>query len=144
MSTTSKPEKKKALPVLTEGAKDKTMLPEVLPDPRRPHGASSPRGRTIAHMQRLLGVDSVRGMRRIVEHVRRDETGAGDAALVAEVSEVLRATEAHVRERAVDLASTLQRSIGRGAPLTDMGDRVATPLQRARETSVPADARAAS
>lgn len=54
MSTTSKPQKKKALPVLTDGTNDKTMLPEVLPDPRRPRGAASPRGRTIAHMQRLL------------------------------------------------------------------------------------------
>lgn len=94
-------------------------------------------------LSRVLGVDSVLGMRRIVEHVRRDESGAGDAALVREVSEGLRATEAHIRERAVVLASTLQRSIGRGAPLTDMGDRVATPLQRARETNAPAAARVA-
>lgn len=51
-------EKRKKLPVLTaEGGStgDKTVLPEVLPDPRRPNtSASSPRSRTLAHMQRML------------------------------------------------------------------------------------------
>jgi hypothetical protein len=30
----------------------------------------------------------------------------------------------------LDLAATLQRRVGRGVPLTFLGDRVATPLQR--------------
>jgi hypothetical protein len=45
-------ETKKKLRVLTS---EKTVLPEVLPDPRRPTGhAAPPRARTLAHMQRLL------------------------------------------------------------------------------------------
>ncbi len=41
---------KKSLPLVT-----KTMLPEVLPDPRRAAGSmSAPRHRTMAHMQKLL------------------------------------------------------------------------------------------
>jgi len=50
-------ENRKKLPVLTAegGTGDKTVLPEVLPDPRRPNtSASSPRSRTLAHMQRML------------------------------------------------------------------------------------------
>ena len=50
--------KKKSLPLVT-----KTMLPEVLPDPRRPAtGASAPRHRTMAHMQRLLATAAAVGV----------------------------------------------------------------------------------
>ena len=49
---------KKSLPLVT-----KTMLPEVLPDPRRPAaGASAPRHRTMAHMQRLLATAAAVGV----------------------------------------------------------------------------------
>lgn len=82
-------------------------------------------------LSRELGLDSVAAMRRIVEHVR---SGArDDEALVTGLSAELRAVEADVRERARDLAARLAARIGRGAPLTELGDRVATPLQRARE-----------
>jgi hypothetical protein len=53
--------KKKSLPLVT-----KTMLPEVLPDPRRPSfkdgGISAPRHRTMAHMQRLLATAAAVGV----------------------------------------------------------------------------------
>jgi hypothetical protein len=84
-------------------------------------------------LSQILGTDSVDGMRKILEHVRGG--GADDAALVAEVSATLRATEQSVRARAIDLACTLQQSIGVGVPLTDIGDRVATPLQTPRKTA---------
>ena len=83
----------------------------------------------------MLGLDSVRGMRCIVDHVKKDPEGRGDAEMVSALSEELRAVEDTVRGRCVDLAKVLQVSIGQGVPLTDIGDRVATPLQRARETS---------
>lgn len=90
-------------------------------------------------LSRELGVDSVRGMRRILEHVRRDPTGAGDLDLVAELAPALRAVEQEIRARCQALARRMQRRIG-GAPLTDVGDRVATPLQRARENAASFDA----
>jgi hypothetical protein len=43
--------------------------------------------------------------------------------------------ERTIAARARELARTLQRSVGVGAPLTDLGDRVATPLQTARQES---------
>jgi anaerobic magnesium-protoporphyrin IX monomethyl ester cyclase len=84
-------------------------------------------------LSRELGLDSVRGMRRIMSHVRTAE--GGDEAMVEELTAELRATEEIIREKARALARELQARIGRGMPLTDLGDRVATPLQRARETN---------
>jgi hypothetical protein len=52
---------KKKLP-LVDGP-GKTVLPEVLPDPRRPRDApSAPRSRTVAHMQRLLATAAAVGV----------------------------------------------------------------------------------
>ena len=60
--------KKKSLPLVT-----KTMLPEVLPDPRRAsNGPSAPRHRTMAHMQRLLAAAAAVGVAGV---------GAGTVAL---------------------------------------------------------------
>jgi len=36
----------------------KTVLPEVLPDPRRPSSPNAPRARTLAHMKTLLAVSA--------------------------------------------------------------------------------------
>ena len=44
----------------------------------------------------------------------------------------MRATERIVSEGARELAWKLHLAIGRGRPLTDLGDRVATPLQTSR------------
>ena len=95
-------------------------------------------------LSRILGLDSVQGMRRILERVRQHPEAKDDDALVAEVAATLRATEDTIRGRAIDLASRLQRRIGQGVPLTDLGDRVATPLQRARETNFAASMEVAS
>ncbi len=83
-------------------------------------------------LSRALGIDSARGMRRILEHVRSSRTG--DDAMVEELTRELREVEHVIREQARALARTMQDRVG-GMPLTDLGDRVATPLQRARETN---------
>lgn len=41
---------------------EKTVLPEVLPDPRRRPTTSAPRARTLAHMQRLLATAAAVGV----------------------------------------------------------------------------------
>src|SRR5436190_21723735 len=53
-------EGKKKLPVLASATK--SVLPEVLPDPRRPKELSAPRNRTVAHMQRLLATAAAVGV----------------------------------------------------------------------------------
>lgn len=83
-------------------------------------------------LSRALGLDSVRGMKAIVAHVR-SATREADDAFVDGIAHELRAGEDALRRRARALARALQTKIG-GVPLTDLGDRVATPLQRARET----------
>ncbi len=50
----------KKLPVLSNATK--SVLPEVLPDPRRPKEQSAPRSRTVAHMQRLLATAAAVGV----------------------------------------------------------------------------------
>lgn len=52
---------KKKLPVVTRD--ERTMLPEVLPDPRAARARSTaPRQRTIAHMQRMLTMGAAVGL----------------------------------------------------------------------------------
>ncbi|MCA9493598.1 MAG: B12-binding domain-containing radical SAM protein [Myxococcales bacterium] len=77
-----------------------------------------------------LALDSVAGLRRIVEHVRTHADVGGDEALVRELAADLRQAEATIGAACSDLAARVLRAVGRGAPLTDIGDRVATPLQR--------------
>ena len=79
---------------------------------------------TLAH-------DSADALEAIIEQVRTCSDNT-DAAFIAQVSSKLRATERSVSEGAVELARALQRAVGRGKPLTDIGDRVATPLQTQR------------
>ena len=52
--------------------------------------------------------------------------------LVATLRRRLRAKEEEVGAGARALARSISDVIGRGLPLTELGDRVATPLQRAR------------
>jgi radical SAM superfamily enzyme YgiQ (UPF0313 family) len=80
-------------------------------------------------LSRTLAYDTADGLEAVVSHVRSGATD--DAALVSAVSSRLRATERVVRERARALAASIFRSVGRGQPLTEIGDRVATPLQQA-------------
>jgi hypothetical protein len=82
-------------------------------------------------LTRLLSLDTVDGLERILEHVRTRPT-AEDAVLVSELSAELRVVERTIVDGARQLAATLSAHIGRGRPLTDLGDRVATPLQTQR------------
>ena len=80
-------------------------------------------------LSRRLALDSVAMLRELLAHV---ETGApNDGAIVARLGARARAVEAEVRAEMLDLAAALQTRVGRGVPLTFLGDRVATPLQRA-------------
>lgn len=81
-------------------------------------------------LSRALALDSARGLRAILDHVRSGATG--DARVISEVSRSLRAAERALSAAASDLAARVARAVGRGAPLTDIGDRVATPLQQPR------------
>ncbi len=84
-------------------------------------------------LNRELGADSVAGLTEIVEHVKRGtDAGSADQALVDDLSGRLRATERRVWARARALAAEIAGVVG-GVPLTHLGDRVATPLQQARE-----------
>ena len=68
----------------------------------------------------------------IIDLAKRGATMEDERALVEALIPGLRATEKLVGERCRDLAQRLQMAIGRGRPLTDLGDRVATPLQTQR------------
>jgi hypothetical protein len=82
-------------------------------------------------LSRRLGRDSVAGMRELMARVRSDAPQSGDAAFAAELAARLRATEDGLRGEARALARDVQAVVG-GTPLTEIGDKVATPLQRAR------------
>jgi anaerobic magnesium-protoporphyrin IX monomethyl ester cyclase len=86
-------------------------------------------------LSRELGLDTARALERIVGHVRSGAPRVEDASLAIELARELRTLERDVRERARDLARTMRDALGRGAPLTELGDRVATPLQDARMTT---------
>ncbi len=84
-----------------------------------------------------LASDTVRGLRAVIDHVKAGAPSRSrDDAFVRELSTGLRATEASLWAQCRALASTLQARIGRGRPLTELGDVVATPLQRARLETV--------
>jgi len=81
-------------------------------------------------LTRELGEDSVAAMWTIVKHVQTTPHGPADAQLVAGLSARMRRTEARIGATAADLAARVTRALGHGRPLTELGDRVATPLQR--------------
>lgn len=83
-------------------------------------------------LSRALGEDSVQAMRRIVAHVRETASTSGDRALADVLAGQLRETEAALRGQARTLAAAVTAAVGQGRPLTELGDVVATPLQRAR------------
>jgi anaerobic magnesium-protoporphyrin IX monomethyl ester cyclase len=84
-------------------------------------------------LNRILSRDTADGLEKIVTHVKSGAHRAEDARIVIELSRGLRATEQLVGDRCRTLARTLQKSVGQGAPLTEIGDRVATPLQTPRK-----------
>jgi hypothetical protein len=71
-------------------------------------------------------------MRDIIARVTSGASVSGDEAFARELAAHLRSEEWALRGRARELAATLARGVPVGRPLTDIGDRVATPLQRAR------------
>lgn len=83
-------------------------------------------------LNQQLARDTADGLTAIVDAVKRGASIDDERALVNRLAPGLRATEREVGERCRDLAQRLQAAIGRGRPLTDLGDRVATPLQTQR------------
>jgi radical SAM superfamily enzyme YgiQ (UPF0313 family) len=83
-------------------------------------------------LNQQLARDTADGLTSIVDAVKRGASIDDERALVNRLAPGLRATERDVGERCRDLAQRLQAAIGRGRPLTDLGDRVATPLQTQR------------
>jgi hypothetical protein len=81
-------------------------------------------------LSRALALDTANGLAEIVEHVRLDRER--DTELVESLSARLRAKEVTLAAEARALARAMRDVIG-GEPLTELGDLVATPLQRARE-----------
>lgn len=79
---------------------------------------------------RTLAFDSADALAAIVDRVQSGAPTGEDQAFVLDLAPRLRAKEQEIGEQARDLARRLHRAIGRGRPLTEIGDRVATPLQR--------------
>jgi anaerobic magnesium-protoporphyrin IX monomethyl ester cyclase len=78
-----------------------------------------------------LSVDSADALAAIVDHVKL-RPQAADPRLVESLTTALRAKEHEIAAGARALATELMQCIGQGRPLTELGDRVATPLQTAR------------
>ena len=90
-------------------------------------------GKTLSS---ILALDGADGLDAIVQHVKAGAPASSDAALVARVSCQLRATEVLVRDRCRQLARDISNTVKQGFSLTELGDRVATPLQTQRAMSV--------
>lgn len=82
------------------------------------------------NLSRALTLDTAEGLQSIVDFVKATESHAHDQEFVSHLAARLRTAEVEIGERARDLASRLHRAIGQGRPLTEIGDKVATPLQR--------------
>ncbi len=82
-------------------------------------------------LNRALALDTVDALAEIVAHVK-NAADDDEERLVATLRRRLRAKEEEVGAGARALARSISDVIGRGLPLTELGDRVATPLQRAR------------
>lgn len=89
-------------------------------------------GKAITRTMSISGADA---LERIVRFVEVGEPPSAENAFVDEQVGLLRAAERDVKNRARDLADDLLGVVKQGKPLTSFGDRVATPLQRAREVA---------
>jgi hypothetical protein len=87
-------------------------------------------------LSQRLALDSVATLRRLLQQVEGGAAESSDAPLVAELSSRCRRVEDEVRAEMLALAGQLHRRVGRGLPLSYLGDRVATPLQRAVSAEV--------
>jgi radical SAM superfamily enzyme YgiQ (UPF0313 family) len=86
-------------------------------------------------LSRALSVSSADALERIVRFVKRGAATGAEDDMVREETARLRASEDAVRGRAQALARDLLSVVKRGQPLTYLGDRVATPLQKAKEVA---------
>jgi hypothetical protein len=82
-------------------------------------------------LSRRLALDSTARLRALLTRVETGAPAAADADAVARLGAEARAVEAEVRAEMLALARELHARVGRGLPLTFLGDKVATPLQRA-------------
>jgi radical SAM superfamily enzyme YgiQ (UPF0313 family) len=85
------------------------------------------RGKSLS---RALALDSVDALEEILAHVKSPRSN--DEELVARLSGRLRKVEQQIGRKCRALAGEIHDVIGGGLPLTELGDRVATPLQNAR------------
>ncbi len=81
-------------------------------------------------LSRRLALDSVTALRLLLEHVDSAPIQE-DQDIVAQLAPGLRKFELEAREEMLSIARALEAGVGRGVPLTYLGDRVATPLLRA-------------
>lgn len=81
-------------------------------------------------LTRALGCDSVAALREIMQRVESGTPDRDDAEFAADLATRLRRRESQIDAGARALAEALYTAIGQGLPLTVLGDRVATPLQR--------------
>jgi anaerobic magnesium-protoporphyrin IX monomethyl ester cyclase len=89
-------------------------------------------------LSRALALDSVAKLRALHAHVLQGGSLEYDRSIVEQLATQARRVEAHVRAQMLDIAEQLHARVGRGLPLPYLGDRVATPLQRAVSTVVVA------
>lgn len=87
------------------------------------------RGKTLSS---ALAASSCDALSAIVAHVKQGGSAREDTALAAALARDLRRAEQEISVGARALARELTAAVGRGLPLTDIGDRVATPLQTQR------------
>jgi anaerobic magnesium-protoporphyrin IX monomethyl ester cyclase len=83
-------------------------------------------------LTRELTYDSADALDAILNRVKSGAPVHDDRAFLADLKPKLREKEQTISTALRDLARTLQTAVGRGRPLTDIGDKVATPLQSQR------------
>jgi hypothetical protein len=81
-------------------------------------------------LSRRLALDTVAILRELHEHVRVGSPDPEAVALADRLALRARAVEQQVRDQMLVIARELELRVGRGKPLTYLGDRVATPLQQ--------------
>jgi radical SAM superfamily enzyme YgiQ (UPF0313 family) len=91
-------------------------------------------------LTRELTLDSTVALTAILDHVESGAPASTDREFAQTLVPGLRAAEKDISGRTKDLAATLTRAIGQGRSLTDIGDRVATPLQTQRTFEAAVDA----
>ncbi|HEX2573323.1 MAG TPA: radical SAM protein [Polyangia bacterium] len=102
------------------------------PDVFRPEWLA--RGQALSQ---ALSHDTADGLAAIVGRVKGGAPAADDDAFCVELSARLRAREETLSREARALAQDMAATLGRGRPLTEIGDLVATPLQDARTEVMP-------